>query len=297
MKRFWALGVVVSLGVALAFVAGCDDEDKGTGPAQIDPADSTFLTDFFGGAEIILGTQFQSMFLTLALLDSIPDAASSAGQAGPPALQSQELGVVITSVIDYDYDNGWHIFDFEAIFLDDYGTDTTDVAGTDSFQVVIDSKPVQFPQDPLGIGELDIRAHAEWSQRSAPDSGDAHHAINIVADTLGGETVVDVNGAVHDTLFVTPDYEGYCEVNVILDQAIAEVRLIPEIQSFCPFGGVITSVTGLDVLCVDMPEEPDTLRVDGTWTVTATFSDDNMITVTFSDGTVSWTITGPCEES
>ena len=300
MKKRVLLAMFVTLALILTAVAGCD-EDEVTNPTEpvVDPADSAFVTELFN--EEMFMTVFQSMEVSLALLDSIPDVGMRKTAAPMNAFRSDGDSTehTITAIISYDYSNGWHIFEFEATIVDLTEDDTVDIAGIDSVQVLENGEPVEYPTEQTEMDGLKERVHVDWDRRSDTDHGDLNHVVDIVLDSVEVDTIVTVNGTVHDTLLMSELWDSAtCELEVSFDQTVTDLQINVTGDEECPRDGQIVVMASLDVECIGgSGSDFDSLSISGTWTVTATVNDDNTVTITYTDGTVSWTVTEQCNGS
>lgn len=301
MKRLLLLALLAGLGISLTFISGCDGgkDDKSTGPGTGNPIDSTYVTGLFGGDDLF-GTPYESYVLSFALLDSIPGGATPKSTGGFKGLQDGDEEVAITAVGSYSYSNGWHIFQFEATVIDLVTYDTIDVVGIDSVQVLEDGQPVQYPTLWTQMDGLKARTHADLDDRSGYSHGDMHHLVDFSIDTVAGETVITIDGTVHDTLSASGgDDVSWCDIDLTLDQAVINLQVYADNQEGdCPLSGYVTAAVSLEVLCVGEGQGSlDSLSISGTWTITATVNDNNTVTITYSDGTTVWTITESCDGS
>ena len=293
-RRVIVLVAVFALGMTFSFFSGCSD-DNGTNSNGIDPQDSAFVGEFFSG-DIFLRS-LQSIPVSLELLGTVDGAAKIAPSA--LASLSDDEEIIINSIIEYSYTNGWHIFDFSAMIIDLDEHDTVDIAGIDSVQILENGEPVRVPVDSNNIDGLKARAYIDWELRGESNRGDVNHRIDVGLDPGVLDTIVTVDGSVHDTMeVVEDDFDGTCSIFAALDQTVTNLQIRTPSNDDCPLDGQVASTATLDVLCIgNQGAGYDTLQVTGAWTVTATVNDNNTVTITYSDGTVSWTVTEPCGQS
>ena len=290
MKRLFLLPVAMILVIGLIFIWGCsdDDNDNGAGPTnQINPEDSTFVTEYFD--EDVFLTGMNSVSLSWVLLDSIPSGAKAADGGVGKVLQGDD-DIVITAIISYEYSEGWHIFEFEAeIIEEDYpGTDTIDVTGTDSVQVLEAGVPVQFPDEQTVVSGLKERAHANWEHRGEPAVGAVHHLIDVGLTEVVLDTIITFDGAVHDTIEgVDHDNGMIWSYYISYDQTIDSIQ-ISTTDEECPLDGFISMNAGINATGVSDDVPPDTITIAGNWVITVTVITPGTIRLTYSDGTVSW---------
>lgn len=300
MKRSTIVLLVMVVIAGLMFVWGCsDDDDDAIGPilANPDPADSTFMTDLFDDG--VFMTALHSLEVSLALLESLPGAPVVKGMDGVKALGAAQEDIVITAIIDYEYTNGWHIFDFEAMVVDEFESDTTDVVGIDSIRLVMDGSPVQYPGNLDSLDGLSEHAHVTWAMRDVvdPDSGFINHLVDLEQLVALTDTILKLDGSVRDTMRVREDVEtATCEIDMTLSETITNLQIdVNAPEGDCPETGTINVTATLDIECQgDQGSQFDSLSISGTWTVNATVNPNNTVTISFSDGLVAWTVTETC---
>lgn len=296
MRRwlFWA--TLLLAGMAVAWIAGCGDDDSTNSPSgKISAEDSTFITEFFD--EDIFLEAFQTLPISMALLveywgEGFPKVASPL-----KALQDEEYIIIDDYSHTFNPLNGWHVFEFTArlIILDYLEEDTVYIEGVDSIMVLEDGEPVVIPT--LTIDGLRFGAHADWDLASGDDHGDINHHLEVEFEAVGVDTFIVANGTVNDTLQVTEDWEdhdGDCWIEIAMSQQIDTLRMAIEGDDDCPETGHILVQTTIDAECTD---DSDSLTLSGNWTVEATVNANNTVTITFSGNNVSWTITETCGSS
>ncbi len=296
MKRFIFLTLAFSICFGLIWISGCsDDKSAGVDPAAgPEPVDSNFMNDIFG--EELLMNSIHSIEVSLALLDSIPGATVKENGGLSLSVMEGEQEIIITAIGSYSYENGWHVFQFDAIVVDLEFNDTTAVSGLDSVRVSFEGSPLQFPNSQSEMDELLARAHARWN--SLPDSlnnAAIHHRLDVSLDFLNNnDTLINLAGTVSDTISIQDSLEqSFCQLELTLNQTMTNFQFYPSSSdTVCPESGSTTATVTLNVACTGGAF--DTLNVDGTWTISATINDDNSVTITFTNGIVSWTVTEPC---
>jgi hypothetical protein len=298
MKRKTLLAAVLLLGLAITLLLGCgEEEDEITGNGgglligdTLAP-EFQFVSEFLG--EGSMEFVFHSLEMTMVLVDSIPGGGAPAKAGQPASLMPQEESLIVESYT-YTYANFWHIFAFEAIVVDELTSDTiVDVSGIDSFQVLVNGDPVQYP-GPLFNG-LNIRSHFDWMESSGFASGHSDHSLNLTAAPVGIDTAITITGSVYDSLgMYVSDGQTQCLLDMAIELTLSELTFIGFMDE-CPTAGSASSTVRLDLSCEGGGSGYDSLNVNGTWTMTATVSGD-VITVSYSDGTTSWTVSGPCDE-
>lgn len=294
MKRNAILAAVLLLGLAVTLLPGCGDkDDQITGDNNIlgdtSSPEFQFVDQFLGGDPMDLtGHSFE---LTMSLFELIPPAGIS-GRGRVPAALAVSEDVLIIQGHTYNYAGGWHIFTFEAVVFDSFYQDTVvDVAGIDSFQVLVDGIPVQIPDS--NFTGLNVRTHYNWSDRLWSESGASHHSLSINEHVVGADTLMMVNGSAHDSVSIDSlDEQGQCSLDLAVNQTLSNLMMALDSAS-CPTSGTLTSSVSIDLACQGIGADYESLNVNGTWTMSATIDGDN-ITVSFSDGTTTWTTTETC---
>jgi len=295
MKRMVMTGAACML--ALVLVIGCDEDDSGTNNIGTrDPIDSTFVTEWFEDDLTDFG--FASIDISQELIQHIPGNPVGKEQLGAVALDDPETEVTINLVGDYSYSNGWHIFDFEATLVDHDSDDTVDIDGVDSVQVLTSGTPVQSPDETTPIDGLKARAVVDFDVRNDDGQGSIHHRIDLDVDTDGGaDTTLIINGSTNDALSGSETTSlGECDASVTEAATITNLRIDADAEDGdCPEAGTIVVVATVDVQCVGSGDPPETLDIDGTWTTTAVVNGNNTVTITWTNGIVSWTHTEDCD--
>lgn len=300
MRRSLILTVLLLGGWALVLVGGCSDDDEGTNSVQptVTEDDSAFVSEFFD-PEMFMDVG-NSIPISIALLDSIPGGASTPKSTSPwQALQGDD-DPIVTAVIHYEYSEGWHIFDFEAVIVDLEVNDTVFILGLDSVQVLYEGTPLQFPNSQSEIDQLKERAHADWHSNTFAENGVVHHALDIALTFPGEDTVVTIGGSAHDTTHIGGGFGNtICEIDISLDQDVSDLQLSTGMQDGdCPLDGDLDMIASLDVFCMgEGTQAADTLDINSTWHLVMVVNENNTITISFSAGDFSWTTTQSCDGS
>ena len=303
MKRFGNAALAASLAlVAGLIVTACDRSDTVTDPVveQNTSTDSTLVSNTVG--DRMMDAPFQTIDLSAKLLESVPGNSPvsrlAANTAGSEVREGDDL--IITAVLSYSYANGWHVFAFEAVAVNHVQTDTVDIAGTDSVRVLVDGQPVQRVDDTMAIDGLLARAHLTWTARSGHGDGAVHHSLDVMAQPMGLDTLVTIDGYAHDTITgIELTDSARCALDLSYDMIISDLQVrVPEIDGDCPESGDLSVSVGLTAECVAQTgTPPDSVSVRGTWTVTAHVNEDNTITLTFADGILFWRKTIGCGDN
>lgn len=276
-------------------------QECGGTPGDNAGGDSSFVSDFFAG-EDLMENIFKSFDVSFALLgDTVMYGTSRLPDAGFAAGGGDDT--IIVGTYTYSYTNDWHIFDFSATVISQWWynsvlyADTTDLYGTDSVKTLVDGQPVQFPVMDYLSG-ITVHAHVNWSGRNRADSGVIHQAVAAVINSSNPpDTIVTFNGAANDTIWELEDWmNGECEVYAAINQTVTDLAMnVADTTDGCPLSGTMSVAATLDVFCLSTGQQgTDSLSINGTWNIDATMNSDNTITITYDDGTTSWTATGPC---
>jgi hypothetical protein len=294
MKKQLVALLAMAIIAAFIFVIGCsDDDDKGTGLThEVDPYDSVVVEDLIDQDAMM--TSMKSLEISFELFDTL---VSMYGGLAKPLPEPKSLGaneLSITSIISYEYLNGWHIFEFEATVSEYY--DTVHIAGIDSLQIIAEGVPVAEPNEMTVVEAFRERAHAWWETTLALENGAVHHALDLGIDYLELDTILTISGSVHDTTYGGGEDEyGYCGGRITMDQTVTNLQVSTTMSEYdCPLDGSIVVVATLNIECANYEEPPDVWSVNGTWTFTATVNDNNTVTFSYTDGFASWTVTESC---
>lgn len=277
-------------------------QECGGTPGDGDPGgEQSFVSDFFAGGDL-LENIFKSLDVSFALLEDtvmygtsrLPNAGFAAGGGGD---------TIIVGNYTYIYSGGWHIFDFNATVISQWGSDsaqyvdTTDLYGWDSVQTLVNGQSVQYPTMD-NLSEMIVHAHVNWSERSMPDSGVIQQTVTMVINSSNPpDTIITFNATANDTIWESEDWmNGECEVYAAISQTVTDLSMnVSDTLDNCPLSGAISVTATLDVFCTSTGQQGiDSLSISGTWSIDATVNSDNTITVTYDDGTTNWTATGPC---
>jgi hypothetical protein len=297
MKKLWYLLAILLCGAMMALVIGCSDDD-GTGPDDDltpgDPAsgDFAFVEGNVGETPFMsLGT---SLDMSMRLLDSIPGAPPSPERRrGRISLAQEDDWDIVSLEFSYLYSGGWHQFTYNAVAAHAFDPDTADLAGTDSVQILDGTTPLQYP---TGVVDgLKIRNHFTWMLRNTEDSIKADHAIDITGDVVENTTFFTVNGSGTDILHAqVSDESTTCDLDVTYTHTINNIKAYFQ-DDECPFAGTVSVTCAIDLSCASASSF-DSLNVNGSWTITASYSDD-LETITYRSGDVFWTVTQECVNS
>lgn len=286
-KRFWT---ALALGLAaVAMVAtGCSDSDTNSNPLTTgdnnDP-DFQFVEQevfdiAFDGIDV-------SLELSMLLIDSIPGAAPTRLHHGADAAFEGDL--VITSY-DYNYTNGWHVFQVTGYIAQAFPVDTFDLEGSNSIQILADGVPQVEPDETTDGFDYDADFDV-WS-RASSDSISGNHSVQVRM-VEGLTFMMEINGTLLETVrFTHSDQSGSCDVNVQSSLAASGIQMDFESDG-CPLEGSVTASMSYTFDCQGGRDNPWALAGSGVWTVTGRYDGVNE-SYTFTNGTNVWTTSEPC---
>lgn len=259
-------------------------------------ADTTFVETMFSyGAPTHFLDGYEMAFALMieqGLMDTL--FSPEKNRFGESALQDT---AIVTMISEYVNTNGWHVFLFEAIAIDNM--DTIVVTGIDSLKGVLGGSPVNTIADIMDLDELLHRAHYNVSASGAEGlvTGSMHHNMVATINNTGADTTVTFYGHLWDSLMVVSGagITGFCEVDLTLHQIIDYLVLELEVDGDCPMSGEVTSDFHLDIAC-DSGDGLNVFLVNGGWTLTATANGNGIVTTIYENvaGTLSWPRTGDC---
>lgn len=238
-----------------------------------------------------------------ALFDSLPGSAASPFRSS--ADRELRRSLIEESIISYDLQidevNWWFIFTVTAA----RGSDTAELI--DSVRFMQDGVAIN-PMVVEGYNQLDGRVHAHVTSATEGvfvGTIASHASILqtlIAEDSIGGDTIsMSFSGA--DTIDGTSwDQLMTCDITATTSKSGSDVMFLdlPTGGESCPFSGSINASATLDMMCVatDLYVSiggNDTLNINGSWTVSATYQSDGSADVVFEDATTRWSTNVPCE--
>lgn len=284
MRKTLALTMFGLIMGVFLLAAGCSDDKATTPGTPGDPNDPGFqFVD-----SVILGDQFMEgmgtmMEMSFMLMDSIPGALARNHNFRQA---NAAFSSVVFDTLSYSYAGGWHVFYFEAYLTDIESTDTVDVVGIDSIQVLADGVPMTVPDSTANA--IYFRAHVTVDTRVEAFSASMDHSFDLVADPTDPAVAI-INGSALEAMgFTFEDSASVCDISVSNSISANNVKMNLDVGG-CPEAGSITAMANLNMNCTGSL----TLNVDGTWNVGATFEGD-LITVNISNGENYWTMTDTC---
>ena len=297
MNRTRLTILTIILGGLLLFLLGACSEDES--PLTSDnltqqQTDSSLVAASVG--DRLFDTPLQSIELSGALLEQ--QGVMSSGRSAATRAASDGDEIVISAVASYEYTNGWHVFDFEALVVDTESNDTVEVTGVDSVQVLVNDQPQFVVPEGVEPDGLKARAHLDWDVLTGDASCDLNHRIDVDAAPQEFDTIVTINGTIHDTLHGVESTDTLeCALDVSYDVVVTNLQISAAAgDDDCPLAGEIDAVATIDAECTTNDTPPDSIGVHGTWTVNAVVNDNNTVTIRYSDGILSFTTTETCAD-
>ncbi|MFQ5606727.1 MAG: hypothetical protein ACE5GA_02175 [Candidatus Zixiibacteriota bacterium] len=284
--------------IVTALALGCSDsstnsQQKLTG----DPADLQFgsVSEQLDDAAL----NFAAIEWLNPVMDSIPGLSPRLVLTEDPRLARRAgaaIDTVLTISISIDSATYWIVFQATVTNF----IDTASVV--DSFRF----SGVDGPELPINLGDtatgMDVRAHARVviNDTTAFTGIIASH-VSFSADIigrgdpiLGGDTtLLNVTGV--DTLSGTATDSGAaCTFTITTNRIASGIVSIDSPTYPCPIAGNINASMDLNFACA-LPGMVDSVSVNGSWVVTATYNPDGSASMTYENATTRWTGVVPCE--
>ena len=267
MKRILVVIAGLLLLSALSLWTGCSDDDEATSPtlAQGDTLDPDFIS-FREGYDATNMTTDMMLEMIFHVTDSLLHDADNPNAKPlriPTNLQIEDDSITATYHSTSQY---WYVY-----FLGTDGEQDSMIV-TDSVQFLHATGPVQWPDSASLTG---IKSGMSFHLREGLWVGDATHNITLIGDFPNrGEVVANgsqhVSIAIGDDVVYFPDDQMDCEFSLTFNTTFTDVTLdLEHMGDGCPLAGSLTS-TGTAV--IDCSNETDTVAVDGSWTVTESFT-------------------------
>jgi len=292
MKRLLFLGLLMMLGVALAFISGCD-EDEATNPPEKAVGD-TLNPIFVAVEEGFEGINEMTPMLLAVSLEFMDSVLNDPGHpaSGKWSIGIQGLSVAADSFLHTYHSNSQYWYFYYGIVDTSFNGDTVVDIFTltleDSIQFLHGAGPVQWPDSAELTG---IKAGGSFEISSMNEgSVSLHQNFTITGDIAGlGDVVINGNGQLSIDL---ESNEPYCSFDFDMNQTISNLQLnITELEEEegCPTAGTIRHVGAVSVECTG----DTSFTFSDTWSITQTFSGD-IITTVFENSTTVWTVTDTC---
>lgn len=290
MKRCLVLLVVGITITGLVTLAGCDDDDNGTGPdfQMGDTMDIRFQL----ARGVILGDDGWSpfaatdttIFLIIDLLDTVLQECPAGVQWGydVPGLSLQE-----PYLLTYNPESQYW-YRYAEVTLDSF-----ELVWEDSIQLVTAAGPVQC-LDTAELVSLNIGSRVISLVNLTDTLLNIGQQVSLTGDILTLGDVV-LNGAQTVSGILALEFDTSATVCRIVTDATTNLNSIAmnltdiAISGLCPTGGQLIQDVMLDVFCIG-----DTaIDFGGGWRLVETFSADS-VEITFENGNTRWTFAGEC---
>jgi len=293
----FAMSVILS-------VVGCGDDNNSTGSNLVvgDTSSARFqAADSFLGEASLGDAMSVSSDLSAGLLNSqFPGWNGTSSPKTLPRNSSVMGDTTIVSIDSYTFLNGWHIFSFSAAVM--VGVDTFAIVnGSDSVQVLAGGTAQQIPDSTSN--EIRIRNHFDWTLAGDTAGFRGDHSLDVLEDSLASVPIIKINATIDQSVFedftVNPltDSAAVCFLRVDFSGNINNMTFALDTMGDaenCPMRGSMKLTANMALNCAAIIT-PDSLDVNGTWTVNSTVLTNGEIRTQFSDGTTSWTVTEPCD--
>ena len=305
MKRLITLISLSGL-LSLGLFFGCSDDESNPTGGNLNPGDTTtetfqFIDSTFDGE--YLGGYEESFQLTLAAMEQIPGLSlgSRAATASGLGAMSPNDTVEVTQIASWEFtDDNWLVINYSATAREIDGTDTSEVTidAVDSVQFLLNGQPLDSTAVWLGtFNGLATRQHGDVSGSEGDNSftGAAHRALELeVVPT--NDSLISVGASLDDTLtFDVADDSGSCALELTSNQTVTDLVVMIDDDDECPRAGTIVAIAGIDLSC-QSNDGLAQLDIEGSWTISATVNADQSITLSYSDGTTTWTVTRNCDD-
>jgi len=286
--------LLISMLLVLGLMLGCSN-DSSTNNTTLKQGDTTsgdfqFAQDVIGG-----GTMDEipvSINLSFGLMGRQFAEAPGKEKANTMALLDDDNVILIDSA-SYSYLSGWHVFHYYVTVVDTTEDDTVAVNGIDSIQIKANGTPL--PALDTTMDELDLRNHFAFNSITDTGSGSGYHALDIAGDLMG-TGLLAINGSGIDSIQGTfSDSSASCTLHANTNITVNDINV--NNSSDCPTSGNISITANMTLACSGQGSSPlDSLNINGGWTVTATFT-GNQIKYTYSNATTTWSATETCSET
>jgi len=281
---------------------GCSNDSTTNNPLIV--GDTTdvgfqFVQDMFGQGDLE-GSFEISADISFELLDAQFPGWEGTAQ---PLRQRQSSALedsTIIGITNYMYSDGWHIFTFSATILVNLDTALT-LSGIDSIRVRANG--IDLVQPDSTADELFINAHFEVFAGSIEFfSYSADHSLHLTANfdainpnlVIEGSLSQDLTAQINE--YTGTDSAVSCAISVALSETITNLTFPVDSlgePADCPSSGSLSASALINVSC-STASGLDTLSINGGWTIQTTVQTSGDFTVTYSDGTSTWTTTVPC---
>lgn len=301
MNRTWLLVGLLLVGATACMFAGCSDSK--TTNSNLEPLDTNTAAFL---EENVSAPAFEEVNGDAEnLLDLVNMIPGPGAPARLPVHASLAGDGKVWDSVSHTYENGWHVFYYSFYRVDSvYRHDSLvnvkewSVNGYDSVRLWFNNEPVQFrgSADSLESHGHGLGSYVDMHDQSGQNA--RHRVIKIEGNPwaeLISELVLNANS--HDTLWAVfyPQPEVSCNLantyvgqirNVVFDSAAIY-------GDACPASGSLQFVATVDLECTG---PHDTLSVNGTWSINATFNGSTQ-TISLSNGLAQRVLVDTCGSS
>ncbi len=301
MKRIWILGAVTLIGSAAWMFAGCGG-DKPTN-SNLEPLDTN--TAAFMDQNVSSPAMEQAEVDAENVLDLVGMIPGPGAPERLPVRASASDGNKAWDTVSHTYENGWHIFYYSFTRIDSqYRHDSLvdvkewQVIGYDSVKLWSGNEVVQF----RGLADsLESHGHSLGSYVDQHDQSgqNARHRVFRIEGNPWAEVISQLvlNSNSHDTLWAVfyPAEAVSCNLNNTytgrIDDVVFDSAAI--YGDACPSSGSLTFVANVNLDCSG---PHDTLTVNGSWSIHATFSGETQ-TISVTNGLAQAVVVDTCGSS
>ena len=297
MKRILFLMLCSLILTGLVFIAGCGDDDNGTGSTTKETGDLNdpnfqMVVDLTEEVDGVTGYMFDFIGQMLDTIFNHPDNPSKVSLEGKT--KNHLLAASDSVLVTYHSNTGyWYAY---AASIDTNMYDTVVEIFTmiveDSTQFKHGSTVVQWPDSMLlteVTNGISISVSNDWYQSSIT----AHQLINVTGDSLFTNGLATINGTqtvnmnlVDITNTMTGDS---CTFGVSLGTTLNDIVMNVVYEEDCPSSGNLLHNGTINIACTG----DTTFTFNNIWTISQTF--ENQYTyVVFENATTRWTYTDTC---
>lgn len=302
MKRIWILGALSLIVVAAGLFVGCGS-DKGTN-ATLQPLDTnsaTFVEENVSAPAMDGASEDAENVLDLVnLISFAPGAPGAVPSSASPSGEGK-----VYDTVSHTYENGWHIFYYSFNRVDSqYRNDSLvavrewTVSGYDSIMIWSGGQPVQYRG---AADSLVSHGHGHDYYVDSHDNYGNHYRHRVIqiegnpwAEVIN-QLVLNANS--HDTLTATfyPKDQVTCSITNTYTGQISDVVFDSAAiyGDACPSSGSLNYVAMVNLDCSG---PHDTLSVNGTWSIHATFN-GTTTTLSLSNGLAQAVVVDTCGSS
>lgn len=295
MKRLFLLMGMMAL--LFGIIASCsnDEPDNPIVDNIIGDTNSSsyqMASDIIDGGDMLEGF-FGSVELGLELVDGqfgtqmgkMPGLFSAGTQSGD---------TIIISSVTHSFSNGWHVFAFSVMFIENSGLDTVAVSGTDSVKLTKAGVAMESPDSTFDA--IYIRNHFQFDANNSNVNftSSGNHSVDLTSVNINDSTdfaTLNASGSESTQGSFTVD-STTCDVNITTSATMTNIVFCLDCADDCPTSGTMSATVIIAMSCENIAAGGG-VDVNGTWTYNATIK-DGTITQTFSTGNTTWTSTDEC---